>query len=128
VNEDPWRLDAHTIEGRIYHRLSRDLEARLLYRQYFQNPAAFWCDVLASPSCYAPGGVPAPYETTDPKLGKVRTEYPEIKLLWDAESWRSTPFWGWFASGTFEISYGRYYQNTSFGNAHVLAAGYSMPY
>ena len=38
------------------------------------------------------------------------------------------PFFRWFAAGTFEISYGRYFQNNSFGDAHVLQAGYSMPY
>ncbi len=34
----------------------------------------------------------------------------------------------WFAAGAFEISYGYYMQNDSFGNAHVLQAGYTMPY
>jgi len=30
--------------------------------------------------------------------------------------------------GTFELSYGRFFQNTSFANAHVLQTGYSMPF
>jgi uncharacterized protein DUF3570 len=127
-DRDPWLLRAHTVEARIYHQVTHDLEVRLLYRQYFQNAAAFWCDVLDSPSCYAPGGSPLPYESTDPKLGNLRTEYPEVKLLWDAESLQAVPFFRWFAAGTFEISYGRYFQNDSFGDAHVLQAGYSMPY
>jgi hypothetical protein len=122
---DPWALNAHTIEGRVYHRLSRDLEVRLLYRQYFQTKAAFWCDAVASPGCYLSD---APYFSTDPKLGPVHTEYPEVRLVWDAEALRPFRFFGWFAAGTFEVSYGRYFQNTSFGDAHVLQAGYSMPY
>jgi hypothetical protein len=69
-----------------------------------------------------------PYRTTDPKLGPLRTEYPEVKLSWDAEALRPYRFFRWFAAGAFEISYGRYYQNDSFGNAHVLQTGYSMPY
>ena len=35
---------------------------------------------------------------------------------------------GWLAAGTFDASYGHYFQNTSFGNAHVLQLGYTMPY
>ena len=126
---DPWGLGASTIEGRVYRRLSRDLEVRLLYRQYFQQPPAFWCDVASNPGCSPmPGMVPWTYATTDPALGPVRTEYPEIKLIWDAEALRSVRFFRWFAAGTFEISYGRYIQNDSFGDAHVLQTGYSMPY
>jgi hypothetical protein len=122
---DPWAVNAHTVEARVYHQLSRDLELRLLYRQYFQNSAAFWCDAIASPGCYMSD---AAYYSTDPKLGPVRTEYPEAKLVWDAESLRPLRFFGWFAAGSFEISYGRYFQNTNFGNAQVLQAGYTMPY
>jgi len=129
---DPWNIHAHTIEGRIYQRLSRTLEMRLVYRQYVQNRAAFWCDVIANASCYESSvdgmAVQAPYYSSDPKLGPVYTEYPELKLVWDAISWRDTPFFRWFAAGTFEVSYGHYFQNTSFGNAHVLQAGYTMPY
>ena len=129
VSKDPWGLSASMVEGRIYHRLSRDLEVRFLYRQYFQQPPAFWCDVPANAGC-GPMSVPVSsrYASTDPAIGPVRTEYPEVKLLWDATSWESIPFFRWFAAGTFEISYGRYFQNDSFGDAHVLQTGYSMPY
>ena len=130
--EDPWNIHAHTIEGRVYQRVSRTLELRLLYRQYIQNRAAFWCDVVANPACYdvLTGGVAimAPYTSSDPKLGPVYTEYPEVKLIWDADPLRDVPFFRWFAAGSFEISYGHYFQNTSFGNAHVLQMGYTMPY
>jgi hypothetical protein len=126
---DPWGLTASTIEGRIYHRLRRDLEVRLLYRQYFQQPPAFWCDVATNAGC-SPVLTPPPwnYASTDPALGPVRTEYPEIKLIWDADALREVPFFRWFAAGTFEISYGRYIQNDAFGSAHVLQTSYSMPY
>ena len=129
VSADPWGLSAHTIEGRIYHRLSRDLEVRFLYRQYFQQPPAFWCDVPANVGC-SPTSVPVSttYASSDPAIGPLHTEYPEVKLMWDAASWESIPFFRWFAAGTFEISYGRYFQNNSFGDAHVLQTGYSMPY
>jgi len=129
VSADPWGLSAHTIEGRIYHRLSRDLEVRFLYRQYFQQPPAFWCDFPGNPGCTAMStSVSASYASSDPTIGPVRTEYPEVKLIWDATSWESIPFFRWFAAGTFEISYGRYFQNDAFGDAHVLQTGYSMPY
>ena len=123
---DPWGLRAHTIEGRVYQQIGPDLEVRLLFRQYIQNQgAAFWCDAIAQPTCYVAG---SSYYSTDPKLGPVYTEYPEVKLIWQAEALRPYRFFRWFAAGTFEISYGRYFQNTTFGNAHVLQAGYRMPY
>jgi hypothetical protein len=126
---DPWGLTASTLEGRIYHRLSRDLEVRLLYRQYFQGPPAFWCDIATNSGCSPMASLPAwPYGTSDPAVGPIRTEYPEIKLYWEAESLRSVRFFRWFAAGSFEISYGRYFQNDAFGDAQVLQTGYSMPY
>jgi hypothetical protein len=126
---DPWGLSASTIEGRIYHRLRRDLEVRLLYRQYFQQPPAFWCDVGSNPGCMPTQSAPPwNYASSDPAIGPVRTEYPEIKLVWDADALREVPFFRWFAAGTFEISYGRYIQNDAFGSAHVLQTSYSMPY
>jgi hypothetical protein len=129
VNKDPWGLSASMVEGRLYHRLSRDLEVRFLYRQYFQQPPAFWCDVPANVGCSPMSVSVSPtYASSDPAIGPVRTEYPEVKLIWDAASWESIPFFRWFAAGTFEISYGRYFQNNSFGDAHVLQTGYSMPY
>jgi Protein of unknown function (DUF3570) len=126
---DPWGLSASTIEGRVYFRLRRDLEVRLLYRQYFQQPPNFWCDVPTNPGCTpAQSMPPSSYASTDPALGPVRTEYPEVKLIWDADALREVPFLRWFAAGTFEISYGRYIQNDAFGSAHVLQTSYSMPY
>jgi hypothetical protein len=124
VTFDPWRLSSHTIEARIYWPLAHDLTARVTYRQYIQNQAAnFWCD--PNPSCYPQGAV---YYTTDPKLGHVYTEYPELELVWQAEALREVPVIRWLASGWFTISYGHYFQSTSFRNAHVLQSGYTLPY
>lgn len=123
---DPWNIWGHMIEARIYKTLTPDLEVRLSYRQYFQSNAEFWCDTIERPGCYGPG-TPL-YYSTDVKLGKVHTEFPEAKLLWDANALAGTPFFGWFAAGTFEISYGYYMQSTSYADAHVLQMGYRMPY
>jgi hypothetical protein len=123
---DPWRLSSHMLELRAYRPLTRALTARLSYRQYIQNSSAdFWCDLMANPMCYLVGSV---YYTTDPKLGHVYTELPELELIWRAEALREVPVLGWLAAGTFTISYGRYLQSTSFGDAHVLQAGYTIPY
>jgi hypothetical protein len=125
--QDPWHLAGHMIELRVFQKLTRDLEVRLSYRQYIQNDAAnFWCDAIAQTDCYS--GPQAIFYSTDPKLGRQNTEYPEIKLYWEAARLADVPFFRWFSAGTFEISYGRYFQNDSFGPAHVLQMGYRMPY
>jgi hypothetical protein len=123
---DPWLLASHMLELRAYRPITRDLTVRLMFRQYWQNWAAnFWCDALANPACYPPGSI---YYTTDPKLGHVTTSYPEIELVWAAEALRAVPVLGWLSAGTFTVSYGRYFQSTSFGNAHVLQTSYTLPY
>jgi hypothetical protein len=127
---DPWRMQSHMLEARVYQTLTRTLEVRLSYRQYVQTRANFWCDIM-NPDCFAPTGRYGPsavYYSSDPKLGPVYTEYPEIKLMWDAEILAAVPVLRWFAAGTFEISYGRYLQNTSFQSAHLLQTGYTLPY
>jgi len=128
---DSWSVGSHTVEGRFFQALSDDLELRLSFRQYFQRSADFWCDWMEAvrqnlPSCYA---ADARYYPGDPKLAPVRTSMPEIKLSWEATRLRDTPFLGWFAAGTFEISYARYFQNNAtLGDAHLLQVGYAMPY
>ncbi len=133
TNYNPWGIRAHTAELRVYQRLTPTLEMRVLYRQHIQNKAAFWCDTSVNPTCYQVVGLDGMamnplYYSTDPKLGPMLTEYPEIQLAWEADSWRDYRFFRWFASGTFTISYGRYFQNDGFGDAHVLQTGYTMPY
>jgi hypothetical protein len=122
---DDWSITAHMAEGRVYQNLTRDLEVRLAYRHYFQTPAFFWCDWMAHPDCYPPD---ARLYTADPKLQSVSTKVPEIKLVWEAVGLRGVPVLGWFSTGSFEISYARFFQNTVFGNAHLLQTGYTMPY
>jgi hypothetical protein len=125
MGTDPWRVKSHTVEGRAYKSLGRDIEARLTYRYYSQGAAAFWCDLGApSNSCYASSLL----YTSDPKLSPVSTQLLEGKLYWDATRWRGLPVAGWFAAGTFEVSYGYYWQSTSYVGAHILQAGYTIPY
>jgi hypothetical protein len=137
---DPWFIIANTIEARMYQQLTPTVEVRLLLRYYRQNHARFWCDAprparLAPTEFCAVGTDPpsgyladAKYYTADPKLGPVQTTYPEVQIVWDADALRAVPFLRWFSAGTFEISYGYYFQNTAFGNAHVLQTGYRLPY
>ena len=128
---DPWRLQSHMVELRAYRPLTHDLTVRLMFRRYWQNWAAnFWTTMIES----AAGPVTSVpyYYTSDPKLTHVQTSYPEIELVWQAEALRPVPVLGWLSAGTFTISYGYYIQSQSispgFGNAHVLQAGYTMPY
>ncbi len=122
---DDWSVAAHTIEGRIYQEVGPNLEVRGSLRYYSQTPADFWCDWMARPDCYGQG---ATVYTADPKLQHVHTWMPELKLTWDAVRLRGVAFLGWFSEGAFEISYARFIQNTSFGDAHLLQMGYTLPY
>lgn len=125
IYHDSWEVNSLMLEGRVYQMLARDLEVRLSYRQYFQSAADFWCDLAANSNCYP---ITATDYTSDPKLTPMHTEMPEVQLAWDAVRLRGVPFFGWFSTGTFEVSYARYFQSTSFGNANLLQLGYTMPY
>jgi hypothetical protein len=137
---DPWNIFARTIEARVYQQLLPSLEARVLFRYYRQNHAQFWCDAATRPvgiptdfclvNTDPPAGYPsdAVYYAADPKLGPVVTQYPEMQLVWQADALRDVPFLRWFSAGAFEISYGYYFQNTSFGGAHLLQTGYRLAY
>ncbi len=123
---DPWGIAGHMAEGRVYQTLGSHVEARLSYRLYFQSAANFWCDVRGpgGASCY--GLTPRLY-TSDPKLAPVDTHFAELKLTWEARGLRAAPFLRWFQAGAFEISYGRLFQSTAYGNARLLQTGYSLP-
>jgi Protein of unknown function (DUF3570) len=125
--QDPWHVTSHTVEVRVFQRLTPTLEARVTGRFYSQGAAAFWCDVSQSASCLG-DPIRTNVYTSDPKLSSLSTKFLEGKLYWDAASWRGLPFAGWFAAGTFELSYGYYWQSTSYAGAHVLQAGYTIPY
>jgi len=126
---NPWHVRSHTVEGRVYKTLGRDVEVRATYRYYSQGSAAFWCDPAGAAAmgtaCYPSG---TNLYTTDPKLTPVSTQYLEGKIYWDATRWRDTPIAGWFSAGTFELSYGYYWESTTYVGAHVLQAGYTIPY
>jgi hypothetical protein len=122
---DPWHVQSHMVEGRVYVPLLRTLDARLTFREYIQSNANVWCDLVASPTCYP---ATAMFYTTDPKLSRVNTSYPELQLVWRAEALADVPVLGWISGGLFAISYGRYIQNTTYDFAHVLQMGYTLPY
>ena len=131
---------AHMIEARVYQQVTPTLRAPLRLpllppepRQLLVRgadrpttlpPTQFCAMATDPPSGYLNTAI---YYTADPKLGPVVTEYPEVQLVWAADALRTVPFLRWFAAGTFEISYGHYFQNDSFGNAHVLQTGYRLP-
>lgn len=124
--QDPWGIRSATVEARLFQRLTSSLEARVTARYYTQGSAAFWCEQARNASCL--NGFGNGIYTGDPKLSQMSTKYLEGKVYWDAISWRGLPFVGWFAAGTFELSYGYYWQSTSYVGAHVLQAGYTIPY
>ena len=59
---------------------------------------------------------------------QLKGSMPEVKLTWDAYRLRGVPFLGWFSEGALSVSYAYFIQNTSFGNAHLLQMGYTLPY
>ncbi|HEY8927154.1 MAG TPA: DUF3570 domain-containing protein [Polyangia bacterium] len=128
--KDPWRVSSHTVELRVFQRLTANLELRLTGRYYSQGAAAFWCDLAQNASCLSSPSRSAfaSVYTSDPKLSPVSTKYLEGKLYWDAVGWRGLDFFGWFSAGTFELSYGYYWQSTSYEGANVLQVGYTIPY
>lgn len=128
--QNPWQVRSHTVEGRVFQSIGRELELRFTARYYSQAPANLWCDQATNPGCYTGQQLFAdgPYRTADPKLTPVATVLLDAKVYWQATRWRGAPFFGWFSEGTFELSYGRFIQNTSFRDAHLLQAGYSLPF
>ncbi len=84
-----------TVEARIYHQLTRDLDdAPPLPRSTSSSPRrTSGATSRVNPGCSATNSSPSPwmYYTSDPKLRPVDTEYPEVKLIWDAEALRAVP-------------------------------------
>lgn len=123
-----WGIVSHTIEGRVYKTLGRDFELRVSYRYYTQGQAGFWCNTDPSrggrTDCYDPFD---PFYSADVKWGKVDTHVPEMKVIWDLRVFARVPLLKVFSPGTADVSYGHYFQSTRFGDAHLLAAGYTYP-
>jgi hypothetical protein len=127
---NPWGLTAHSAEVRVYKEVGPSLELRLSYRYHSQGYARFWwCNGDPSraldPDC---GGEVRRYHVGDQKLGPLRTHLAELKLVWEARALGRVPILAWFALGAFELSYGRYFQEIHYGDAHLLQTGYSLPF
>ena len=148
---DPWGMTAHTIEGRVFKNLTPNLEARLSYRFHWQGKALFWCnerpDFGGQTDCY---GLDPDFHALDYKFGNYTTHLPEVKLTWDLRALTGLPVLGFFAAGALDISYGYYIENTpygqkfddvnappiigdlpftrSYGGAHLIQTGYSLPF
>lgn len=130
ASTNPWGMAAHSAEVRLYKEASRTLELRLSYRFHTQTAAAFWwCNGdpsrAANPEC---GGDVLSYHASLQTLGPLRTQFIELQFVWAARALALVPLLAWFADGTFELSYGHYFQTTHYGNAHVLQTGYSLPF
>jgi hypothetical protein len=124
----PWGLAAHTIEARLHKELG-DFDIRLAYRFHSQGAASFWCNTDPTSGgrtdCY--GRFPD-YYSADVKFGEIGTHAPEIKVVWELRWFARWPVLRWFSPGAAEISYGHYFQDTRYGNAHLLQTGYSLPF
>jgi|tagenome__1003787_1003787.scaffolds.fasta_scaffold20941610_3 hypothetical protein len=124
---DSWGVLANTVEGRVTQEVLPGLDVRLGYRLHRSSAADFWCNTDPSrggrTDCY--GFFPTIY-TADAKLGPLTTHYPEVKVMWDARPLAAVPVVGWLAAGEFEISYGRYFQDTHYADANLLMTGYTL--
>jgi hypothetical protein len=146
-SSDPWGLTAHTVEGRLYKTLGRELDLRLSYRFHWQGEAAFWCNARVDIGCY---GMMPEYHSWDVKFGGLTTHLPELQVVWDLNRLASVPGLGWLSAGSIEVSYGYLFQSTpygqpftdrnappvigelpftrKYGGAHLLQTGYSLPF
>jgi hypothetical protein len=147
---EPWGMQAHTIEGRVFKNLSQHLEVRLSYRYHWQGNSDFWCNARpdngGTPSCYP---MDAPYHSWDPKFGHLTTQLPEVKLTWDMHVLGALGFPPWMTMGSFDVGYGYYFESSPYGQpftdktappiigwgftrnhggAHLLQTGYSLPF
>lgn len=127
---EPWGMQAHTVEARLYKELPHGLEVRAAYRYHTQGTAHFrWCAgnpaLGPTPECQE---VYPRYHATDEKLTALVTHVGELKVYWEARALARVPVLDWFADGEFELSYGRYFQETHYGDAHLLQTGYSLAF
>jgi hypothetical protein len=128
---DPQHLLSHTVEGRLYREMGHGLELRLIYRFHSQGAARFYfCNNHALSLPAPPGceGVTTIFWASDEKLKAFDTHLLELKLFWEARALNRVPVLAWFSEGSFELSYGHYFQPTHYANAHVLQTGYTLPF
>gem|GEM_PF-465564 len=128
-NPEPWGLQGHTTEARAYWMVHRNVELRFSYRLHVQSPADFWCNSSGlaggSSECYGPI---SRFHSADVKYGDLTTQIPQLNVWWQLHVFRGIPFLGWFSEGAAELSYGRLFQSARYGDAHLLQAGYSLPF
>lgn len=126
---DPWFGFAHTVEGRIFKELGRDVEVRLSYRYHTQTSTDFYCNTYGNlggdPGCYPQFSL---YYSADEKLGGLDTHMPEVKVYWTPRIFANVPVLRHFAHGTVELSYAYLFQQTHYGDAHFLQSGYTLPF
>jgi hypothetical protein len=146
----PWGILGHTLEGRVSKSLGPNVELRGIYRFHTQSAANFWCNTIVSMggdiACY---DMSAEYHSVDIKFGDMRTQVGELKLIWDMRLLAGTAL-DFFAAGTFDVSYGYYFEGTpygqeftdrnappvlgelpysrEYGGAHLIQTGYSLPF
>jgi Protein of unknown function (DUF3570) len=146
----PWGILGHTLEGRLSKALGPNVELRGIYRFHTQSAASFWCNTNTTMggdiSCY---GMSPEYHSVDIKFGDLRTQVAEFKLIWDMRLLSGTAL-DFFAAGTFDVSYGYYFEGTpygqeftdrnappvigelpfsrEYGGAHLIQTGYSLPF
>ena len=146
----PWGILGHTLEGRVSKSLGPNVELRGIYRFHTQSAANFWCNTIVSMggdiACY---DMSAEYHSVDIKFGDMRTQVAELKLIWDMRLLAGTAL-DFFAAGTFDVSYGYYFEGTpygqeftdrnappvlgelpysrEYGGAHLIQTGYSLPF
>jgi hypothetical protein len=146
----PWGILGHTLEGRLSKSLGPNLELRGTYRFHTQSAANFWCNTNpqmgGDVACYP---MSAEYHSVDIKFGDMRTQVADFKLIWDLRLLNGTAL-DFFAAGTFDVSYGYYFEGTpygqeftdrnappvigelpfsrEYGGAHLIQTGYSLPF
>jgi hypothetical protein len=114
---DDWQLDAHTIEGRVYQDITRNLEGRVAYRYYTQGHAYF-AKLPTAPGGQAytacpqevahPVGCDSVY-TNDPKLFSFDSNYLEFQLRYVIAGTRGTPVLEWFEGDAVDLTVGIMY-------------------
>jgi hypothetical protein len=50
-----------------------------------------------------------------------------VKLTWDLRWFKDVPLLWIFAPGAADLSYARFFQDTRYGDAHLLQVGYTYP-
>jgi hypothetical protein len=146
----PWGILGNTVEGRVSKGLGQNIEVRGTYRFHTQSAANFWCNTNTpmggDVACY---GMSPEFHSVDIKFGDLRTQVAEFKFIWDLRLLNGTAL-DFFSVGTFDISYAYFFEGSpygqeftdinappllgelpysrSYGGAHVIQTGYTLPF